>query len=123
LGDPPFDFYDGAGDDDAGYYTLQDDQGYGYYPVVDDQGIVGFVCFGAEARVPGQLPEPGTCDVGAGLQPDSLSQGLATSLMPLVLDFAQRRFNPRQLRAAVAIFNEWSLRLCKSAGFRRDEGV
>ena len=28
--DPPFDFYDGAGDEDAGYYTLQGPHGRCY---------------------------------------------------------------------------------------------
>ena len=115
--EPPFDFYDGAGDDDAGDYTLRDERGYGYYPVVGKEGIVGFVCFGAEARVPGQMPAEDTCDVGAGLRPDLLSRGVATSLMPQVLAFAQRRFSPRQIRAAIATFNERSMRLCRGAGF------
>jgi RimJ/RimL family protein N-acetyltransferase len=116
--EPPFDFYDLAPGEAADLLTTHDALGYGYYPVHDGQAIVGFVCFGPEARVRGQAEEPGTCDVGAGLDPGRLSQGLATGLMPAVVRFAVARFDARRLRAAVAAFNERSLRLCTSAAFR-----
>jgi RimJ/RimL family protein N-acetyltransferase len=54
-----------------------------------------------------------------GLAPDRLSQGVATALLPEVVRFARERFGATRLRAAVAAFNDRSLRLCTSAGFRR----
>jgi ribosomal-protein-alanine N-acetyltransferase len=116
--DPPFDLYDMRGDDAVLLLTARDSDGFGYYPVQDGPDVVGFVCFGAEARVSGQEPEQGTVDVGAGLEPGRVSQGLATALLPEVVRFAVERFGARRLRAAVAAFNERSLRLCTSARFR-----
>lgn len=116
--EPPFDFYDLAPDEAVDLFTTRDAARRGYYPLHDGRAVVGFVCFGPEARVRGQVEESGTCDVGAGLDPGRLSQGLATGLMPAVVRFAAARFDARRLRAAVAAFNERSLRLCTSAGFR-----
>jgi RimJ/RimL family protein N-acetyltransferase len=117
--DPPFDMYDLSGDEAVALLTARDDGGEGYYPVLDGDQVVGFVCFGAEARVRGQQEEAGTCDLGAGLDPGRLSQGVATGLLPVAVRFAHDRFGATRVRAAVAAFNERSLRLCTSAGFRR----
>ena len=116
--EPPFDLYNLVADEAVDLLTTRDDAGSGYYPVQDGDAVVGFVCFGPEARVRGQHEEPGTCDVGVGLAPTSLGQGLGTGLLPVVLRFAVEKFAPRRLRAAVASFNERSLRLCTSAGFQ-----
>jgi RimJ/RimL family protein N-acetyltransferase len=115
---PPYDLYDLSGDSIA-LLTGRDDRGHGYYPVLDGMDVVGFVCFGPEGRVRGQDEEPGMLDVGIGLAPDRLGQGLASALMPEVVRVAAERFGATRLRAAVAAFNDRSLRLCTSAGFRR----
>jgi ribosomal-protein-alanine N-acetyltransferase len=115
----PFDFYDVSGEEPVALLTTRDDRGHGYYPVQSGTDVVGFVCFGSEGRVRGQEEVPGTLDVGMGLAPDRLSQGMATALLPEVVRFAGERFGATRLRAAVAAFNERSLRLCAAAGFRR----
>ncbi len=117
--EPPFDLYDLPGEDATDLLTARDPQGHGYYPVLSRREVVGFVCFGAEARVRGQAEEAGTCDLGVGVRPDRLSQGLASRLLPSALRFAAERFGAVRVRVAVAAFNERSLRLCASGGFRR----
>jgi ribosomal-protein-alanine N-acetyltransferase len=121
---PPFDFYDSGGD--PGDFAPPDDEGLGYYVLETQQGeLVGFCCLGPEGRVPGQTDEPGTLDVGMGLRPDAVSQGVASQSLPLVLDLARQVASPLRLRTAVAAFNERSLRLCRRAGFvevRRFDG-
>lgn len=67
----------------------------------------------------GQRQEVGTCDSGAGLIPNRLGAGLGTTLVPDALRFAFQRFGPARVRAAVVAFNERSIRLCTSAGFRQ----
>jgi RimJ/RimL family protein N-acetyltransferase len=116
--EPPFDLYDLSGDEAVALLTIRDERGHGYDPVLDGAQVVGFVCFGAEARVRGQEEEPGTCDIGAGLDPARLSRGIATSLLPVAVRFAADRFGATRMRVAVAAFNHRSLRLCTSAGFR-----
>ena len=83
----------------------------------DDETVVAFCCFGEEARVKGQRDDPGTVDIGMGVRPDLVSHGVATQVLPLLLDHARERFAPDRFRTAVASFNERSTRLCVSAGF------
>lgn len=123
---PPFDLYDG-GPDRVELYLDASRNGFDYHSVVTADGgeLVGFCCFGGEARVSGQIPIEGTLDVGFGLRPDLVSRGIGAELMRAVLSFADERFGPDRYRVAVASFNERSRRLCESAGFeviRRFEG-
>ena len=124
--EPPFDFYDGDAEHLDEYLSI-DDEGYGCYAVVDiaTDEVIGFCGFGQTARVTGQEPVEGTVDVGGGVRPDLISEGIATRLLPMILDFAREQFAPEHFRTAVATFNERSTRLCLSAGFevvRRFEG-
>lgn len=110
---PPYDLYNNG-------EVLGND----YRPVYATEELIGFVCFGAEARVRGQVVDEDVVDVGAGLRPDLTGQGVGTTLMPLVEEYARQR-GARRLRAAIAAFNERSQRMCRSAGFveaRRFEG-
>jgi ribosomal-protein-alanine N-acetyltransferase len=117
--EPPHDIYNGDPEHPEDFLAIDDD-GCGYYAIATADGdeVVGFCCFGPEARVVGQSPEADTLDVGGGVRPDRVSQRLATQAFPLILQFGHDRFRPRQFRTAVAAFNERSLRLCASAGFR-----
>ena len=122
---PPFDLYDSS--DDAAGYDAPDAAGNGFWVLdaEDGSGVVAFVCLGPEGRVPGQEDEPGTLDVGMGIRPDVTSQGIATALVPALLDAVAAGLRPSRLRTAVAAFNERSLRLCRSAGLverRRFDG-
>jgi ribosomal-protein-alanine N-acetyltransferase len=117
--DAPFGRYDGdpamvaimllAPEDGSGYYALAEPEA--------DGAVVGFCCYGAEARIPSQTEEAETVDIGGGLRPDRLSQGLATAMLPSICTLALARWAPKRLRVVVASFNERSLRLCRSAGF------
>ena len=113
---PPFDLYD-SGDPDL--FLARDRDGGGYYPAVDDDGrLVAFAVVGPEARVRGQQPADGVVDVGMGVRPDVTSTGLGTALVASVVDLARELGATTGVRAAVAVFNERSLALCRSAGFQ-----
>ena len=113
---PPYDLYDGDGA--VGLMLDVPDDGTGYFAIVDaGEGLAGFCCFGLDARVGGQVEEAGTLDVGCGVRPDLVSRGIATSFVPEVVAFARETWSPLRLRAAVASFNDRSLRLCRRAGF------
>ena len=123
---PPFDLYDGA-TDRVDLYLRSSPGGFAYYAVVaaDSGELVGFCCFGSEARVSGQIPVEEALDVGFGLRPDLVSRGIGAQLLRAVLSFAAERFGPTRCRVAIASFNERSRRLCESAGFevvRRFDG-
>ncbi len=113
----PFDIYNGDPTRFEDYLSI-DGRGHGFYALADsEREIVGFCCFGEEARVAGQAPLDGVVDVGGGVRPDLVSHGIATSLFPAIIDFAVSTFHPTHLRCAIASFNERSTRLCLAAGF------
>jgi [ribosomal protein S18]-alanine N-acetyltransferase len=115
---PPYDVYD-ADPSVAGQFLGRTPDGEGYYPAVDDDGsVVAFAVLGAEARVLGQEPAPGVVDLGMGVRPDLTSSGIGGALLPQAIDLARELFRPTAVRAAVAVFNQRSLALCRRAGFR-----
>lgn len=98
------------------------DPGMGYWAVVDGDGeaerLVGFGCLGEDARVPGLPVVDGVLDVGVGMRPDLVGQGLGPAFASTVLDFARDRGATR-LRAVVQDWNTRSLRLVERLGFVR----
>jgi [ribosomal protein S18]-alanine N-acetyltransferase len=91
----------------------------GYDAVVDDAGsLVGFVCVGQEARVPGLAEADGIIDIGVGMRPDLVGRGLGRHFGAVVLDHVRGRCGDRPLRAVVQGWNERSLRLARGLGFR-----
>lgn len=91
----------------------------GYDAVVDDAGsLVGFVCVGQEARVPGLAEADRTIDIGVGMRPDLAGHGLGRHFGAVVLDHVRARYGDRPLRAVVQGWNERSLRLARGLGFR-----
>ena len=112
----PYDLYDSG---DAALFLVREADGSGYYPVVDDDGrLVAFAVVGVEARVRGQEPADGVVDVGMGVRPEATSTGLGTAIVTAVVDLARDLGATTAVRAAVAVFNERSLALCRSAGFQ-----
>lgn len=96
------------------------DPAEGYWAVVDDAGeLVGFACFGVEARVPGLEERAGTLDVGVGIRPDLTGQGRGQEFSEAVLAHARDLAGATRFRAAVQDWNERSLRLLKALGFER----
>ena len=94
------------------------DPAMGYWAVADGDRLVGFACLGADARVPGLAEADGVLDVGVGLRPDLVGQGLGPAFAEVVLAFAAARGRPR-LRAVVQDWNARSLRLLERLGFAR----
>jgi [ribosomal protein S18]-alanine N-acetyltransferase len=100
------------------------DPAEGFWSVADQDGsLVGFACFGAEARVPGVAEKIGVLDVSVGMRPDLVGQGRGSAFAEAVFAHARTALRagspvgtPR-LRAVVQEWNERSLRLLVRAGF------
>ncbi len=74
-------------------------EGHGYYALAHDDELLGYCCFGADARVPGQPPPvDGLLDLGAGLRPDLVGKGLGAVGFPLILTYGRERFSPAGFR-------------------------
>lgn len=91
----------------------------GYHAVADEAGsLVGFLCLGQEARVPGLAADENVVDVGVGMRPDLVGHGLGPAFGAAVLDYVRGRRGDLPLRAVVQSWNERSLRLTRRLGFR-----
>jgi ribosomal-protein-alanine N-acetyltransferase len=91
----------------------------GYQAVVDGAGdLVGFVCLGQEARVPGLTEADGIADIGVGMRPDLVGQGLGRAFGTAVLSHLARCRGETRLRAVIQSWNQRSLRLAQGLGFR-----
>jgi RimJ/RimL family protein N-acetyltransferase len=91
-----------------------------YFAARDEAGaLVGFCCFGADARVPGgDYTDPAPLDVGLGLRPDLTGGGHGLPFLQAVLALGRERFSPPCFRLTVAAFNERAQKVYVRAGFR-----
>jgi [ribosomal protein S18]-alanine N-acetyltransferase len=107
----------------AGQYSTYDAEGplrrdLGFFAVEDEDGdLVGFGCVGAEARVPGVEEESGTVDVGYGLRPDLMGQGLGREFVGAVLEHVTAREPAARLRMSILEWNGRSRRVAEAHGF------
>jgi ribosomal-protein-alanine N-acetyltransferase len=92
---------------------------YHYYAVTSDGDLMGFCCFGEDARVPGGAYPAGPLDVGLGMRPDLTGRGLGLAFFEAILAFGRERFHPAVFRLTVAAFNKRAIRVYERAGFRR----
>jgi ribosomal-protein-alanine N-acetyltransferase len=89
----------------------------GFFGVADGDRLVGYCCFGPEARVPGVEEVPGVVDVGYGMDPALVGQGRARPFVAAILDFAARQYTATTFRALVLDWNDRSRAACRNAGF------
>jgi len=93
---------------------------YEYYAVLAEGGeLVGFCCFGEDARVQDLDEEPGVLDVGAGLRPDLTGIGLGGPLLREVCFFGGRLHAPAGYRVTIAAFNQRAQLVATALGFER----
>ncbi|NUU58539.1 GNAT family N-acetyltransferase [Paenibacillus taichungensis] len=98
-----------------------------YFSVMDEmERVVGFICCGESARVPGGTSiglyqEEGYLDIGLGLDPDLTGQNIGSVFLKQSLAFLQNQFNSSQFRLVVATFNERAIKVYERIGFKRDK--
>ncbi|HJQ74622.1 MAG TPA: GNAT family N-acetyltransferase [Gaiellaceae bacterium] len=105
----PYETYDAEGPlgRDLGYFAVE----------TEDGELVGFGCVGAEARVPGVDEEPGTVDVGYGMRPDLVGQGLGREFVGVVLAHVASEHPAARLRMSIYRWNARSRRVAEAHGF------
>ena len=95
----------------------------GFWAVEHGGELVGYCCFGHEARVPGVVEEEGILDVGYGMRPDLMGRGLGGEFVGAILGFAIRRSSPRRLRLLILDWNDRSRRVAEALGFRSERAL
>jgi RimJ/RimL family protein N-acetyltransferase len=94
---------------------------YAYFAGLNEEGtLVGFCCFGEDARVPGLAEEEGVLDVGAGLRPDLTGIGLGAPFLREACRFGGELYGPSRFRVAVAAFNQRAQMVAHALGFERE---
>lgn len=114
----PYDLYNVDTTDEQNEIDFLTNPAHRYFSIWQRGVLVGFCCFGAEARVPGGDYTDDALDVGMGMRPDLTGQGNGSQYIQAVLNFARVEFEPVQLRATVVAFNERAQRACKKAGLQ-----
>jgi ribosomal-protein-alanine N-acetyltransferase len=105
----PFSFYDWHPDDLA---ELLDptERGDDYVAVEDEAGsLIGFFHF--------KRPHGPRLEIGLGLHPEWTGRGLGKRFLEAGLDYARRRFAPKQFTLSVASFNRRAIMVYERAGF------
>ncbi len=119
--EPPYDFYDVTKDPEDLDELLDPEKRKDYFSAASNDELVGYFCFGAEARVPGGDYSGEAVDVGLGLRPDLTGEGLGPEFLEAGLEFAKVRFSPAGFRLSVAEFNERAIKVYERAGFEKAE--
>lgn len=120
--DPPYDVYNVPPEDQEAAIPDLLEPTNCYHSMHAESGeLIGFCCFGPDARVPGGDYDGSALDVGIGLQPDLTGQGLGASAMSAALDFAREHMAATAFRTTVAAFNRRAIRAYERAGFQEQE--
>ncbi|MCL2362617.1 MAG: GNAT family N-acetyltransferase [Defluviitaleaceae bacterium] len=86
----------------------------------EDGKLIGYFCFGKEARIPTveeDIYDDDFLDIGLGLRPDMCGRQIGLAFFNDGLDYAQRVFNTKKFRLSVAVFNERAIKVYIKAGF------
>ncbi|WP_127579428.1 GNAT family N-acetyltransferase [Paenibacillus koleovorans] len=121
---PPYDLYTMDGSEECIQEFMN-----GEYFYVEDEGfqLVGFVCSGCSARVPGGYEigvydNEDLLDIGLGLRPDLTGQGLGGGFLMQAVSFLGSYFGKSNFRLVVAASNERAIKAYGKAGFVPGEG-
>ena len=114
----PYSVYDG---NPASVTSLLEPR-FHYHSVYDGGDLVGYFCFGEDARVAtgrrlGLYEREPALDVGLGMRPDLTGRGLGTGFVRSGLRFAQDAYSPPAFRLTVATFNRRAINVYEKVGF------
>ena len=85
-------------------------QGDDYVAVEDETGsLIGFFHY--------KRPHGERLEIGLGLHPELTGQGLGNGFLEAGLEYARRRFTPKQFTLSVASFNRRAITVYERAGF------
>jgi ribosomal-protein-alanine N-acetyltransferase len=95
------------------------DPGNLYFAIRRADQLIGYVCLGAEARVPGLEPSAGVDDLGMGLAPEHVGRGLSRWLIPALIGQLREMgaLGGHTVRAVILDWNLRSQRAVRAAGF------
>ena len=101
---------------DSAEYLL--DPSNRFHSVRRTSELIGFCCFGADARVTGGTYDIEALDIGAGMAPAFVGQGHGRAFLGAVVEHAVTHLGALALRATIASWNDRAQRAARGVGFR-----
>jgi ribosomal-protein-alanine N-acetyltransferase len=98
-----------------------------YYYTLNKEGhLVGFICYGNSARVPGGYDngiyeDIDFLDIGLGLAPEFTEKGIGLDFTNQCMIYFGKKFSIKKFRLVVATFNERAITVYERAGFIKGE--
>ena len=111
--EPPYELYSGSR---VGIIAMIEPANR-YFAIRRDGELIGYVCVGPEARVPGLGAEPGVDDIGLGLRPDVTGRGRFRALFPEVIAQLADEFREDRQRVVIAAWNARAQAAARAVGF------
>lgn len=119
----PYNLYDMDGSEECISELMNGD----YFYVKDRiNDLIGFVCNGNSARVPGGYEigiynNPDILDIGLGLHPELTGKGLGSEFLAQTVQFMSSRFAKTKFQLVVAAFNSRAMKAYEKVGFHQEE--
>jgi ribosomal-protein-alanine N-acetyltransferase len=98
-----------------------------YFYTLDQEGhLVGFICYGNSARVPGGYDkgiykDKDYLDIGLGLAPEYTGKGIGLDITNQCMIYFGTKFSIKKFRLVVATFNQRAIKVYERVGFIKGE--
>lgn len=117
--DEPYSLYSMDGDEDTIAEFMNGDY---FYALDNDNVLIGYICTGNSARVPGGYDigiyhHDTYIDFGLGLHPEFTGKGMGSGFVTSSLEFIRERYQATHIQLVVATFNVRAIKVYERAGF------
>lgn len=97
-----------------------------FYVLNEENELIGFICTGNSARVPGGYKigiyhSDKYIDLGLGLNPELTGKGIGVYFLTSCLEFIKEQYNTLDVRLVVAKFNERAIKVYERVGFMKGQ--
>ena len=103
-------------DDDLAYHL---DPKNNIYSMYRDDELIGYCSFGRDAQVPGGDYSEEALDIGLMIKPELTGQGMGTSFVANIVQYAIEEYNPKKLRVTILESNTRAMRVWQKNNFAK----
>lgn len=119
--DEPYSLYSMDGDEDTVAEFMNGDY---FYALDNDNVLIGYICTGNSARVPGGYDigiyhHDTYIDFGLGLHPEFTGKGRGAEFVTRSLQFIHEQYQATDIQLVVATWNERAIKVYERAGFAK----